>query len=481
MNLVLEIEYMLGVGFAARDQASDIPDWPPQPDRIFSALLASWGARGERENERRALQWLETQTPPEIVASGGHARTAPVVFVPPNDAESGRVGNPAVLPSMRRRQARRFPAFRPENPVVSLIWRQADPDADVLAALNVIAADTAYIGHSASLTRCQFRIDGAAKAGGLPRRSVYRGRLAELERDFHARPLRRPRPGIALRNGSDNNARDNALGAFSDRWLILEHVDGEMPDIRATALVAKALRDAVMSGYRQIGLGDVIPPEVSGHSPDGSPSSQPHLAITPLAFLGRPHASGAVLGFALIPPHRRNLLGEIDFQRAVRAVLHWNEMEERREMRLAPPDITFAPAGVAGRRSLDPAPYVAEARVWASCTPIVLDRHLKETTNAAREAEIEGLIQQACVNIGLQPPVRVIASKHSGIAGAPSAYPSGPAPRWLRWRLPKSLASRQLIHAVVEFKDQVSGPVILGAGRFVGLGLCRALQAGGAR
>ncbi|HEY2540043.1 MAG TPA: type I-U CRISPR-associated protein Csb2, partial [Stellaceae bacterium] len=45
MTLVLEIEHLLGVAFAARSQASDVPDWPPQPDRAYSALVATWAAR----------------------------------------------------------------------------------------------------------------------------------------------------------------------------------------------------------------------------------------------------------------------------------------------------------------------------------------------------------------------------------------------------------------------------------------------------
>jgi CRISPR-associated protein Csb2 len=85
MTLALEIEYLLGIAFAARDEASELPDWPPQPDRIFSALVASWGAHGERGDERRALEWLEAQPAPEIAASDGFPRTVPTVFVPPND------------------------------------------------------------------------------------------------------------------------------------------------------------------------------------------------------------------------------------------------------------------------------------------------------------------------------------------------------------------------------------------------------------
>jgi CRISPR-associated protein Csb2 len=64
MTLVLEIEHLTGVAFAAVGPDSDAPDWPPQPDRVFSALVASWAARGRREDERRALEWLERQDAP---------------------------------------------------------------------------------------------------------------------------------------------------------------------------------------------------------------------------------------------------------------------------------------------------------------------------------------------------------------------------------------------------------------------------------
>ena len=69
MSLILEVEYLLGVSFAAISPDSEAPDWPPQPDRIFSALVASWAARGEREEERRALEWLEMLSVPRLFAS----------------------------------------------------------------------------------------------------------------------------------------------------------------------------------------------------------------------------------------------------------------------------------------------------------------------------------------------------------------------------------------------------------------------------
>jgi CRISPR-associated protein Csb2 len=258
--------------------------------------------------------------------------------------------------------------------------------------------------------------------------------------------------------------------------LVLEHIAGDMPDLRAAGLVAKALRAALMSGYKRTGNGAAIPAAVSGHAADASPATEPHLAIAPLAFVGSRFADGHMLGFALIPPGDGSLLDQEDFRNALLAAAPWNEHEGRRELKLVCGNfnLTFTPSRESALRSLEPAPYVGAARTWATCTPIVLDRHIKAKGNAERDAEIVSLVRDACANIGLPEPARIFPGKHSAVQGAPSAYPSGRSPPWTAWRLPKSLASRQLTHAVLHFEEPVRGPVILGAGRFVGLGFCRA-------
>jgi len=143
MMLVLEIEHLTGTAFAAIGPDGDAPEWPPQPDRVFSALVASWTARGERDDERLALQWLEAQSPPGVAASDAIARTAPASFVPPNDPKTGRVAELSVMPGFRRRQPRRFPAARPIDPTVRLVWEGIIPDPPTLQALDALAADTA--------------------------------------------------------------------------------------------------------------------------------------------------------------------------------------------------------------------------------------------------------------------------------------------------------------------------------------------------
>lgn len=487
MTLVLEVEFLSGISFATVGPDGDGTEWPPQPDRIFSALVASWAARGEREDEAEALKWLEALPVPTIHASLAEPRTAPTVFVPPNDSRSDKQKHAkAVLPAMRNRQARRFPAARPANPVVSLLWDVTEFEQKPIEALQRLASDTAYIGHSASLTRCRFLCAGGNVVmddAESPRRTVYTGRFEELCRDFRAG--RRPLPGAPVQ-AKRTSIAFRAQSVFDSRWLLLDHVGGDMPDVRASAIVAKAIRDSILSGYRQIGSGTAVPEVVSGHDSKSRPTSLPHLSILPLSFVGFPHADGHVVGFALVPPRDEPILEEEIFRKALRKIAPIDERRGRRvltvktregtqsrqtfSINLSP---TFEPPP--GRRSLDPSLYLGPGRTWASVTPIVLDRHLKRE-GQARQEEAAQQIAAACRNIGLPEPATVVVDKHSAFEGAVSAYPSSSSPPWTRWRLPASLASRQLTHAVVEFSQPLAGPVVLGAGRFVGLGLCRPIR-----
>jgi CRISPR-associated protein Csb2 len=481
--VVLEIEYLSGVSFAAIGPESKMPDWPPQPDRVFSALVASWAARGKSHEERQALEWLERLAPPQILASRAEPRTSATVFVPPNDPRSDKQKHAAgVLPSSRRRQPRNFPATRPYCRTVQLVWNETPIDG-TFGALQCLARDTSYIGHSASLTRCHFVLDRDVvdqSFGEWAGRWVYKGRLEELEKAFANE--RRPLPGMRAKPAPDKRKIRN--NPYSDRWLLLEHVAGEMPDIRACALVAKTVRDTLLSGYQTIGLGDEIPEVLSGHAADRSPTRAPHLAIIPLPFVGFPYADGHAMGFALIPPRDCVILEDDTFRMVLRNLAPIDEERGRRVMKVmakrgTTADCAFAiklsPTFEATRRSLDSSLYLKTAQCFGTVTPIVLDRHLRKK-GEAREEEIVLQIAAACRNIGLPEPAEVVVDKHSAFEGAPSAYPATKSLPWTRWRLPPSLVSRQLSHAVIRFGEPINGPIALGAGRFVGLGLCRSLD-----
>ena len=479
MDLVLEIEFLTGVCRAAREPGDDAPDWPPQPDRVFSALVSAWAVRGQRADERSALEWLEAQPAPVVYASGFTSRTTPDVFVPPNDQTISKAAKNyiKVMPDRRPRQPRRFPIARPEDPTVRLVWRTVD-ESEEFEALNALASCVGYIGHSASLARCRFLFDDTRnwQDRSVPaHRSIYPGRLRELEAAYRSRPSR-----PFIQPGAPVYANQLAEPETSATWLILEAIDGEVPDIRAAAPVCRLLRHSLMAGYRKAGLGNAIPEVVSGHSSDGKPTLSPHLSIVPMSFVGSRHADGRVFGFALIPPRNLALASIEGFRESFEAVTRYRAVEQRRVLALEGSPLrerlclSPAPDDQMRKRSLAQGPYVQVSRYWASVTPIVLDRHLKR----GDESEVRELVAHACKNAGLPSPElkRISVGKHSPISGVPPARPSSGEPPWTRWKVPDAYKSRTLIHAAIDFEQEVRGPVLLGAGRFTGLGLCRALE-----
>src|SRR5205823_12628081 len=91
------------------------------------------------------------------------------------------------VPAYRARQARRFPATRPHSPVMQIFWTDANPDKDTFVALQGLAADTAYVGHSASLTRCLFSYSedaSSTKKTNPSKRRIYPGRFVELKNSY---------------------------------------------------------------------------------------------------------------------------------------------------------------------------------------------------------------------------------------------------------------------------------------------------------
>jgi len=469
--LTLEVEFLTGVCFAAQSQSSEQPDWPPQPDRLFSALVASWGARGENNGERKALEWLEQQPAPLIRASEHDARRVGISYVPPND-----VGDKVeALPDRRKRQPRAFPAAVPEDPSIEFHW-SAEPDTATFEMLRVLARDTSYLGHSASLVRCEFLLKAPPGATlRPPKRQVHAGRLGYLVREYEAG--RRPLAG-ELATAVTPSVSSAPGSVFSRDWMVFEDNGGDhRPDLRGFAVMAKRVRDALMSTH-----GNPVPEWLSGHLPGGAPTTRPHLAIVPLADAGFQHSEGRLMGFALILPLEQDaalqqarrdwldgLAAEDPFERFTQALARLSHLHFGKEGVWAVAR-TMAPA----KSSLQPDRYTRACRHWASVTPVVLDRYPK-AKGAAWDDEVAEIVAQACANIGLPKPVSVRAQKHSSLRGAPGAMPSGNAPAWTGWTLPGALAQRVLSHVELEFTEPVHGPVLLGAGRFVGLGLCVAL------
>jgi CRISPR-associated protein Csb2 len=409
--------------------------------------------------------------------------------VPPNDAA---VGDIRILPDRRRRQPRQFPAATLHGgvgePHLRLIW-QTDVAPDRLVALRALAQDTSYIGHSSSLVRCIF-LDGLPEpktdlVSVASTAAPYPGRLRELETLYvhhvaTADSTARPRPAPLIRPQQVATPPISKT-VFGERWIVFEFVDGDRPDLRATAVIGRRMRDALMSAWP-----DPIPEWLSGHTADGAPSREPHLAVVPLGNVGFPHSESArqpLLGLALVLPRAiepewtgsdtpEAFANSQTLQAVLDRLMRPSPTEATMGLRLGKlGEVRLRRVGMpeAAKHSLRPSRYIEERRLWSTATPIALDRHTK--SGQPRE-ETAAIIAESCTRIGLPRRVAVHVHKHAAIAGAPSAWPPGGAPHWTGWARPGSLETRQLTHATLRFAEKVAGPIILGAGRFFGLGLC---------
>ena len=65
----LGVRYLLDRAVATAWHDRERAEWPPHPDRLYLALVAAFGERGEDPAEADALRWLERLPPPQLRVS----------------------------------------------------------------------------------------------------------------------------------------------------------------------------------------------------------------------------------------------------------------------------------------------------------------------------------------------------------------------------------------------------------------------------
>ncbi len=487
--LSLGIRYLCGWAMATHPADYESAEWPPHPDRVFMALAAAHFETAGPSNERAALEWLERLPPPALAAPGATARHVVTTFVPVNDV-SGPKGRRltassfeqamTLLPDHRPRQARQFPVailsatVDGAMPTTFLIWRDAHVPAEIEESLAALCRKVTRIGHSASLVQMWVAHTHPTATlapnddAPLRLRVTSPGRLQQLEQAFASGR----RPTSVSWKGYDAPARaqvrSTPTSMFDDSLLVFKRVEGTRLDLRSTLLVTAALRGLIMR------LGPQPSPEwITGHALDGKPTDAPHLAFIPLAEVEHPHAEGRLLGAAVVFP--RDAQGDVskllntlyrvqeDARRRDRAAfqLHDGRAFEWRLDLVMSADRAWSlrPSTWCGTPSQPSA-------CWATVTPIVLDRFPK------RDGDREEAVARACLRIGLPRPVEVITHAVSPLKGVPRAsdFPAA--------RFKTGPAQRLQTHAILRFPESVIGPVILGAARHRGYGLCRPYRKG---
>jgi CRISPR-associated protein Csb2 len=511
---------------AAHHESKPLPEDGPQAE-------AAW------RRERSALEWLENQAVPHMNWPEAAPRDVVKVYVPVNDSglpqNPARVKASemraalGVMPDQRSRQERTFPALyvggdAPERQIF-LQWPNAQPDSEITSALTDLARKVTRIGHSSSLTMVWVvdpsKVPPAAYKTGLnqaiPRSAQLRvpstGFLAELEEYFNAgdidaffelsssiasakgsakeeakaayekrfgmpwsrtvSPPVRLRPSVGRTESYfpiQEQGDSLALSTFDPELIVLTKQEGPVLGLESTSVLTTALRGYLLKDCQG------KPEWFTGHGSSGAPSTGGHMALLPLAYVGAKYSDGHILGLALAFPRsipaaerasclRERLFGhtggDIDIELVMGNLGTWTL---RREERGLPP--------VALRSET----WCEPSSVWASVTPVVLDRHPKHDQRTERiewREEVAASIAQSCERQGLPKPTLIDVDKTSWHLGAPRSKPGPGGMPWLPGK--DGTPPRQQVHVLVQFPCEVQGPILLGAGRFRGYGLCKPL------
>ena len=274
----------------------------------------------------------------------------------------------------------------------------------------------------------------------------------------------RPTPGKWQGYASPPEEDPDAPHSIFDPRLVVLGIRGQQVSLPTTLKLTAALRGLLMRKCPA-----QPPPEwFSGHDGDGKPTKEPHMALAPLPFVGARHADGRILGLALILP--RNLAPE-DAGKAINTILHDATTGLPREHRLFDGQWLECEASLETRErpplNLNPGIWTKASQTWASVTPIALNRHFDGADRWDRAAES---VKGACEDIGLPRPSEVLLHPVSLVGGVPHAREF---PRMVR---KPDGGRRSHAHAVLVFDEPVSGPLLVGAGRFRGYGLCRPMD-----
>ncbi|MCA9189140.1 MAG: type I-U CRISPR-associated protein Csb2 [Pirellulaceae bacterium] len=281
-------------------------------------------------------------------------------------------------------------------------------------------------------------------------------------------------------------------GFDTDILVLVATNDSPRLSAASTLLATQTLRRGIIKHCPE-----PEPEWVSGHAENGQPLQVPcgHMACIPLPFVGHQHADGHLLGVGIVFPRSvsRKERGEV-----LRPLL----VDERGKPISV--ELTLGRLGVwrlekrdwsESRTALRPERWTTSpngTRIWASVTPVVLDRFPKADRikdRAAWTSEVIDIITQGCRNIGLPEHVHVTVDidTTSWHRGSLRAFMKR---RPLRGQSSSTVAEASLgdgfpfypskqnnsprpqVHVWLEFSEPVLGPVLIGAGRYLGYGLC---------
>ncbi|WP_051330656.1 type I-G CRISPR-associated protein Csb2 [Niveispirillum irakense] len=498
-----------------------VGDWPPAPWRLFQALVAGayggqWAAE-EAADKDTAFTWMERLSPPHIATPSGHLGSEVLHYVPNNGLDA-KGGDPARVAEMRvpkrvrprlldsqtllyawpfdqgEEQAARIAALASR---LHTLGRGIDPAFAKAEVLDWEAAAERLRQHGGAIAR-PMAGGGGANDPGCP----TQGSLASLKARFEA-ARRQYQPGKEGRTLTLNFARPPkplfrpvAYDRPPARLLCeLRRSDGRFaaqPMHKAVDLTTR-IRDraAALLKTRLPDRADMIDLVLVGL--DAGPADKDRrVRLIPLPSIGMAHTDAAIRRLLVeVPPDCPLPRDEV---LAVFSGLDMAMDPETGEIVAEGEDLTLVPTGtadgMAGHYGLLPPDrggdgHHKDQRDWISITPLSLPaprrrmdagrlRHPDEavrlaeakngTERLAEEAQARSAVLDACRHAGIDPRLvlAIRVQREPFLAKGEAAERFANPPRFSR---------HSLWHVALTFAKPMSGPLLLGNGRWLGLGL----------
>lgn len=483
-------------------------EWPPAPARLFQALLAGGTTSAEVDPDvAAALRWLEGLPAPVICAPRAWVGQEVKLWVPNNDLDA-KGGDPSAVAELRTAKRVRPRIFDAETPLVYAWLLSEDgggPPARRVAALALelyqlgrgvdMAWATASIVDEPAFVEILDRHPGEVyepspartQKGGLP--CPWEGSFASLI----------ARHAATLRRFTDHDMGKRSIQLFQQppkplfRMVAYDTPPrstlfdlrpiGEIASFasvhptRAVQLV-EAVRDAATARLKGAlpDHGPVIERALVGREVEGTPRlpTSARVRLIPLPSIGHPHVDRGIRRLLVeVPAHVPLRASDVlwafsgtvvhssgDVELVItpaddgRMLEHYGARLDRRTAGPGPSRTwrTVTPAVLphsAGRRRIDPGRRSEEAKGSA-------ERLTEE--NRARAA-VRQALRQAGVRVSSH---RIHVQRESFEAKGHRAEAFAPGSRFTRERL---------WHVEIRFEQPIRGPLVIGDGRFLGLGL----------
>ena len=484
-SLLIAVRFHEGRYHGQEDGFNGGDGWPPSPARLFQALVAG-AARGARllADDERSLKWLERLDPPAVAAPPGRRGRSVKLFVPNNDLDSVG-GDPARVGEIRVGKPWRPWFFNPDESILYL-WdfESGSVDAEQICSI------------SSRLYQLGRGIDMAWACG----RILDRDSAKELLQSYPG-PLRTP-------NGTGNTATPcpGTLDSLDDRYrrtrtrlrtegagrkarqLFTQppkalfgrtgydlpsrflHFELRGPKDRfaprplasAAALVA-GLRDAAADRLRNSLPAKAATFErlIVGRGAGARDVAQ-RIRIVPIPSIGTQHTD----------PSIRRIMIEIPPECPIRVDdLKWAFAG------LRPHDPQTGEVWTGSLVSTEDSPmasrYLRSAQVFRSVTPVAMPAVQRRRLGMAEEKTAGERSEEEARAAGAV----VQALRHAGLRTRPSDIRVQREPFQRRGIRVESFAAGSrfsklaLWHVELRFRERISGPLVIGDGRFCGLGL----------